>query len=235
MLKRLASAAALTVSFSLLTVVPASATGCGLLGLGQCPTIPPAPAAPVEIPAVPTPASTASLVTPPVTPPIPVAAPQALPAGDLPEAAAVLLQLVNQERAGANLAALQSRDPIVAVAAGQSRAMALRGDIWHNEAYFTPANRAALAARALGENVAMNGSVEDAHRRLMASPGHRANILNAAFDAVGISVVRSAAGALFITQDFVDSRVAPKAKAKAKRVPNRRPAAPRRARPVGRR
>lgn len=235
MLKRLASAAALTVSFSLLAVTPASAAGCGLLGLGPCPTVSPAPPVPVVIPAVPTPAPTVSPVAPLVLPPVPVAAPQVLPAGDLPEAAAVLLQMVNQERAGARLAALQSRDAIVAVASGQSRAMAGRGDIWHNDAYFTPANRSALAARALGENVAMNGSIEDAHRRLMASPGHRANILNAAFDAVGISVVRSASGGLFITQDFVDSRVAPKAKAKAKRAPSRRPAAPRRAAPVGRR
>lgn len=234
MLKRLASAAALAVSFSLLAVTPASATGCGLLGLGPCPTVPPAPPSPAVTPEMPVPAPMASPVPAPVQPPAPVAAPQALPAGDLPEAAAVLLQLVNQERAGAKLPALQSRVAIVAVAAGQSRAMAGRGDIWHNDAYFTSATRAALGARALGENVAMNGSVDDAHRRLMVSPGHRANILNAAFDAVGISVVRSASGGLFITQDFVDSRVAPKAKAKAKRAPSRRPA-PRRAAPAARR
>lgn len=56
----------------------------------------------------------------------------------------------------------------------------------------------------------MNGSVEDAHRRLMASRGHRSNILDARFDAVGISIVHDNNGALFITQDFVDTKASPR-------------------------
>ena len=225
MLKRFGTAAVLTVSFSLLAVGPASAAGCGLLGLGPCPAtttaqpVPTAPAAPAPAPAAPVQDSA----------PAPAPQPQALPTGEVPGAAARLLALVNQERAGAQLPALEWRDAIVAIAAGQSRAMADRGDIWHNDAYFTSATRAALGAHGLGENVAMNGSLDDAHRRLMASPGHRANILNGAFDAVGISVVRDATGALYVTQDFVDSRVAAKAQA-ARRTPTRRAAARRHSR-----
>lgn len=230
MLKRLGSATVLTLSFSLLAVGPASAAGCGLLGLGPCPTT--APTAPPAPPSAP-PAPTAPAPVPESVPAPVAAPPQAPPAGDVPEAAATLLALVNQERASARLGALESRGAIAAIAAGQSRAMAGRGDIWHNSGYFTPVTRSALGARGLGENVAMNGSIEDAHRRLMASPGHRANILNGAFDAVGISVVRDANGALFVTQDFVDSRVA--AKPKPKRTPTRRVAAPRRARTAARR
>ena len=228
MLKRLGSATVLTLSFSFLAAGPASAAGCGLLGLGPCPT-----AAPTAPPVAATPPPAPAPVAESVPAPVAAAQPQALPAGDVPEAAATLLALVNQERAGARLAALESRDAIIAIAAGQSRAMAGRGDIWHNAGYFTTATRSALGARGLGENVAMNGSIEDAHRRLMASPGHRANILNGAYDAVGISVVRDANGALFVTQDFVDSRVA--AKPKPKRTPTRRVAAPRRTRTAARR
>ena len=227
MLKRLASAAAITASLSLLTVTPAFAASCGLLNLLCSPPPAPAVTAPVAPPAEP------ASPTAPATDPAPATAAQpaeAVGAGDVPDAAATLLTLVNQERARAGLGALESRPAIVAIAARQSQAMAERGDIWHNDAYFKPAIHAALAARALGENVAVNGSVEVAHLRLMASPGHRANILNGRFDAVGIAVVRDGRGAVFITEDFVDSRVAPKAKA-PRRAPARRPASrrPRRA------
>jgi uncharacterized protein YkwD len=123
--------------------------------------------------------------------------------------------LVNQERAAAGLAPLASRPEIAAYATGQSTAMATRRDIWHNAGYFTSATRKALGAVALGENVAVNGSLEGAHRRLMESPGHRANILNGRFDAAGFSVVHDEDGTLYVTQNFVDS-AAVKAKAPAK-------------------
>jgi len=40
-----------------------------------------------------------------------------------------------------------------------------------------------------GENLAMAGSVTSAHKALMESPGHRANILNKNYDRVGIGIV----------------------------------------------
>ena len=45
--------------------------------------------------------------------------------------------------------------------------------------------------RYLGENVAMNTSIEGAMRALEASPGHRANLLNPRFTKVGVGVVKS--------------------------------------------
>lgn len=191
---------------------PASA-GCGLLGLQtECSTpttVAPAPA-PVVAPAAPLAPAAPAVATPEAAPAPAPAVGQGI--AEVPGAADALLALVNQERAAARLPLLQSRPAIAGVAGGHSRTMAARGDIWHNDAYFTAASRASLAAKALGENVAMNSSLEDAHHRLMASPGHRANILNGAFDAVGISVTHDDGGALFITQDFVDSRAAAAAK-----------------------
>lgn len=143
-------------------------------------------------------------------------------------AADYLAGRINAERAAAGLAAVSVRADIAEIAMGQSVAMASRADLWHNDAYFAAGTRARLGARALGENVAYNGSIEDAHLRLMASPGHRANILNPAFDAVGIAVVVEGS-TFYVTEDFVDTADAvarPKAKAKAKVKAPRRPRRP---------
>ena len=133
-----------------------------------------------------------------------------------------IYRLLNEERARAGLPQLELRGQISAVAAGHSRAMASRHDIWHNGGYFTAGSRRALRARALGENVALNGSVDDAHRRLMASPGHRANILNGRFDAVGVAVFHDESGVFYVTQNFVDSAAAVTKAKKGKARPGAR-------------
>jgi hypothetical protein len=53
-----------------------------------------------------------------------------------------------------------------------------------------------------GENVAVDFSAEDAEDSLMGSPGHRANLLNPAFNAVGIGIAREGSR-LYVVQDFV--------------------------------
>lgn len=82
--------------------------------------------------------------------------------------------------------------------------MAERQILEHNDAYFTAESRRQLRARALGENVARNGSADDAHAALMASPGHRANLMSDRFSVVGIAVVRDEHGSLWITQSFLE-------------------------------
>lgn len=194
MIKRLGAIAALSVGLSSLVAAPASAAECGLGGLlGSCTTTQPS----------------SQSSPPPSSPPAePAPAPASEAPGtiaEMPEAAARMLDMVNRERGAAGLAGLIARADVAAIAAGHSRAMAGRRDIWHNDAYFTASTRSSLRARGLGENVAMNGSVDDAHRRLMASPGHRANILNGSYDTVGIVVVHDETGGLYVTQNFVDS------------------------------
>ena len=56
--------------------------------------------------------------------------------------------------------------------------------------------------RYLGENVAMNTSIEGAMRALEASPGHRANILNPRFTRVGVGVVQ-AGRYYWVTEVFI--------------------------------
>src|ERR1700682_6449300 len=52
-----------------------------------------------------------------------------------------------------------------------------------------------------GENVALDLDPEQAQRHLMLSPHHRANLLNPAYNVVGLGVVRSA-DRLYVVQDF---------------------------------
>ena len=223
MIKRLAATGflfGLTVAAA--PLAPAAAADCGLAGLlSPCVTPPPSPQpAPLPVPpppvlAVPTlpaaPATPEPVVTPAPAPPPPApSAPVAAGRSAVPAAADRLLQLVNEARSGAGLAGLTISSRAASIAADHSMAMAERGDIYHNPAYLTAATRSSLGARALGENVAMNGSVEAAHQRLMASPGHRANILNGAFDAVGIAVVRDAGAVPAESRKFcVMNRVPP--------------------------
>ena len=52
-----------------------------------------------------------------------------------------------------------------------------------------------------GENVALDYDAERGHEHLMLSPPHRANLLNPAYNVVGLGVVRSG-DRLYIVQDF---------------------------------
>ena len=52
-----------------------------------------------------------------------------------------------------------------------------------------------------GENVALDYDAQHGHEHLMLSPPHRANLLNPAYNVVGLGVVRSG-DHLFIVQDF---------------------------------
>lgn len=117
-----------------------------------------------------------------------------------------MLQLVNGERASAGLAPLSMRADVVGIATDHTRAMLGQRRLFHNPDYLTAPTRQRLGAGALGENVAMNATLDDAHRRLMNSPGHRANILDARFNTVGIAVVTDAAQVLYITQNFAQVR-----------------------------
>ncbi len=52
-----------------------------------------------------------------------------------------------------------------------------------------------------GENVAFDYDAADGHKHLMLSPAHRANLLNANYNVIGLGVVRGG-DRLYIVQDF---------------------------------
>ena len=57
---------------------------------------------------------------------------------------------------------------------------------------------------AAGENLALAQTLEIAHRNLMNSPGHRANIMSPAFGRVGIGIMDGGFYGLMISQEFRD-------------------------------
>jgi hypothetical protein len=83
-----------------------------------------------------------------------------------------LFDLVNRERENVGLPPLQQREKNIGA----------RFDAW-------------------GENVAAAPTVEVAHKSLMESPGHKANILKSFYNSVGIAIVERD-HELYVTQDF---------------------------------
>jgi hypothetical protein len=145
---------------------------------------------------------------------------------DTVAAADRLFALVNSERAAAGLPALARRAEVDAIAATHRTAMAAKGDLWHNDVYFSPATHQALGASYLGENVAMNRSIEDMHRRLMLSPHHRENILDPRFTQMGVAVAAAPDGVLYATEDFVQPKTVAAPKPAAPKPAATKPAAP---------
>ena len=124
-------------------------------------------------------------------------------------AAGQLYLLVNAERSNAGLPPLVPSADAAEVAELWSQFMADLGDLAHNDGWFTSDSKRRVGAGAVGENVATNIDVADAHRRLMNSPGHRANILDPRFTHVGIGVVKGPSGAWWITEDFFQLQQVP--------------------------
>lgn len=116
-----------------------------------------------------------------------------------------MLHLVNAERRRRDLPLLVGRDDVVEIARAWSATLAEEGGLRHNDGYFRTSTRRRLHARLLGENVAFAPSVEESHRRLMASEGHRRNLLDARFTVVGIGTVFDD-GRWWITQNFLQPR-----------------------------
>lgn len=68
---------------------------------------------------------------------------------------------------------------------------------------FDMMNKAGIAYRTAGENLAGASTVTIAHTNLMNSPGHRANILNPAFTEIGIGIIDGGPYGKMFTQEFI--------------------------------
>lgn len=116
-----------------------------------------------------------------------------------------LLRLVNQERKNAGLETLQWDAKLAEAAELHARKLASHSELSHRfPGEPELAQRVgATGARfnALAENVAVADDPEVIHLALMNSPGHRANIMNPRYNAVGIGVVM-VRKSIYVTQDF---------------------------------
>ncbi|MCK7495642.1 MAG: hypothetical protein MZW92_35060 [Comamonadaceae bacterium] len=123
-----------------------------------------------------------------------------------------MLELVNAERADAEGAAAETRPGTLSaeVARAHSRDMLARGYFCAHGARGARRRpdrmRAAPACvfGAAGENLALAPTLPMAHRGPMNSPGHRENIMRAAFGRAGIGVLDAGRHGLMVTQKFRD-------------------------------
>ena len=112
---------------------------------------------------------------------------------------------INAMRIAASLAPLERDERLDAAARTHSADMAWHAMLDHvSPRTGDPSARARAAgvtATVLAENIAMAGDPIEAHRRLVASEAHRANILSPRYTHIGISVVESESG-VYVTEVF---------------------------------
>jgi uncharacterized protein YkwD len=130
-------------------------------------------------------------------------APKGQPRPDLEEQ---MLELVNAERRAAGLKPVKP-DPVLAeLARAHSHDMLARGYFAHVSPEGKDLNDRMQQARigylSAGENLALAPTLFTAHKGLMHSPGHRANILRPQFGRLGIGILDSGSHGLMVTQDF---------------------------------
>ena len=127
--------------------------------------------------------------------------------GELATEEALLLELVNKDRSQAGLKPLKSDFRLVQTARAKSMDMRDQGYFGHiSPRLGTPFDQmraAGISYRIAGENIAGAPSANAAHRALMQSPGHRANILSRDFTHIGIGMAKGGPYGIYFTQQFI--------------------------------
>jgi uncharacterized protein YkwD len=123
-----------------------------------------------------------------------------------PQAEQMLLDLANQARAQAGAPLLSLDAGLCQAARAHAEAMFAARQLSHRfDGEPSLPQRLANATHAQldqeAENVALDFNAENGHQHLMLSPPHRANLLNPAYNVVGLGVVRTG-DELYIVQDF---------------------------------
>ena len=118
---------------------------------------------------------------------------------------AQILADLNQSRADVRLPALKLDPKLTDAARRHALLLSKRHVLSHQfpgEAPLMERLRSTGAIlTAAAENVGMNTELDDVNSMFMRSPGHRANMLNAAYDAIGIGVVH-VGSSYWVTEDF---------------------------------
>lgn len=118
-----------------------------------------------------------------------------------------MVDMVNRERAANGLPALAVDARLTQTARAKSQDMVARGYFGHTSpTYGQPWDQwrsAGIQFITGGENLAGAPTVGIAHTNLMQSPGHRANILNPGYTAIGIGIVNGGPYGKMMTQHFI--------------------------------
>jgi hypothetical protein len=137
---------------------------------------------------------------------------------------------INNVRASKGIAPLAVHGELVGIGRGWSDQMAAAGSISHNGGL---TSQVSANWTKLGENVGVGYNVDELMNAFVASPAHYKNIVDPAYNYVGVGVTIGADGRMFVTQDFMAvgaDAPAPQADAPAPRAraaaPARAPVAP---------
>jgi uncharacterized protein YkwD len=121
---------------------------------------------------------------------------------------ATMLALLNQSRDAAGLSALRATLTLRTVARLHGSDMFAYGYLSHESRDGRlPLDRvqsAGLSPWHVGENLAYAQDVQEAHRLLMNSPGHRANILSPIYRWIGVGVMDGGPHGVIVVEDFTD-------------------------------
>lgn len=124
------------------------------------------------------------------------------PAEATGSAAGTLLASIDDARAARGLPPLAPAGDLEAVATAHSRSMAESGDLHHNPAL----GQEVANWRVVAENVGRGSDADVLHDMFMDSPTHATNILDERVTQVGIGVVTTDDGQLWVTQVFRQPR-----------------------------
>jgi hypothetical protein len=125
----------------------------------------------------------------------------ASPAGD----ESCFLSAINAARSAAGAAPLSVQGDLLRVARSWSQTMATAGQLFHDPNLNKLAPSSWLA---LGENVGTGPTCDSIAQAFMNSTEHRRNILDPAFTTVGVGVVDSTDGTVWVTEDFMGTAAA---------------------------
>lgn len=125
-----------------------------------------------------------------------------------PQTEAEMIELINKERVSRGLKALTFDSKLRDVGRVHSQDMFKRGYFSHyspeGENAADRAERLGVNYLVIGENLAYAPTLELAHRGLMNSEGHRANILSSDYEKIGVGVMDGGAYGKMFTQVFSD-------------------------------
>src|SRR6185369_6877356 len=121
---------------------------------------------------------------------------------------ALLLELINTERTSRGISPVRWDGMLAQIARLHAADMSSIHKMSHHSSrdganFEARLSRSAYSAKGAAENVAYNSDVMRAHRALMASPGHRRNILDPSLTVVGPGVMSEPSGEwVYVAEDF---------------------------------
>ncbi len=144
--------------------------------------------------------------SPPATPAQPAPTPAPVNTQGLTADEALMVSLVNKARTEAGLQPLQVDATLAQLARMKSQDILDNNYFAHTSptygSAFTMMKKAGITYRTAGENLAKARDTAWAHQRLMASDGHRENILNPSFTHIGVGIVKYQYGVV-VTELFI--------------------------------